>query len=149
MVNQNSLSKSRSTLGFTLIELLIVILVMGILSAVVLMAVGNANRTANLTACKTDVQTYASALQGWKNDNRGYAVPGTTTNVTLSKLVEEGYLSSQILTDPRKTYSLALAFSGSTAQIQISKVGGSTTGTFNVDSPSASADTACKSALGI
>lgn len=149
MVTKNLFKKFRSESGFTLLELLIVIIVMGILSTIVLMAVGNANRTANLTACKADVQAYASALQGWKNDHRGYLIPGTATNVTLSDLVGEGYLSSQILNDPKKTYSLSITFNNPGAQVRIARVGGSGSGVFNIESSSASADVECRKALGM
>jgi prepilin-type N-terminal cleavage/methylation domain-containing protein len=141
--------KLKSTSGFTLIELLVVIIVIGVLSAIALLAVGNANRSANLTACKTDVQTVASALQGWKNDYLGYTIPGTSTNPTFGNLVEKGYLSSQILSDPQKAYSLSLSFTGSSAQIQISGNGGTGTGSFDIENASASVDAQCRKALGM
>jgi general secretion pathway protein G len=47
--------------GFTLIELLIVIVILGVLSAIVVFAVGGITDRGNLAACKAEVKTIAVA----------------------------------------------------------------------------------------
>ena len=52
--------------GFTLVELLIVIVIMGILAGIVVFAVGNLTRSANQNACKTEADTFETAIQAYK-----------------------------------------------------------------------------------
>jgi len=47
--------------GFTLVELLVVIVILGILAAVVVFAVGGINDKGQDSACKTDTQTIRTA----------------------------------------------------------------------------------------
>ena len=67
---------------------MMVIIVLGILSAIVIGAIGNAKNTANLNGCKADVQTVASALMGYQNDFNSYKVGGSASgaDVTLDDL---------------------------------------------------------------
>ncbi|MDQ1686646.1 MAG: ral secretion pathway protein [Frankiaceae bacterium] len=52
--------------GFTLIELLIVIVILGILAAIVVFAVGSATSDSKLSACKADKKTLGVALEAYK-----------------------------------------------------------------------------------
>jgi type II secretion system protein G len=52
--------------GFTLIELLIVIVILGILAAIVVFAVGSATTDSKLGACKADKKTIETALEAYK-----------------------------------------------------------------------------------
>lgn len=58
--------------GFTLIELLIVIVILGILSAVVVFAVGGISDRGNVAACKTDRSTVEVAVEAYKAKTGNY-----------------------------------------------------------------------------
>ena len=75
--------------GFTLIELLIVIVVLGILAAVVVFALGSVTGDAKKSACNADANTVATAVQAFDAQNapNNIAVEGSTYatyNVTLN-----------------------------------------------------------------
>ncbi|NTV31174.1 prepilin-type N-terminal cleavage/methylation domain-containing protein [candidate division WWE3 bacterium] len=79
----------KNTKGFTLIELLVVIAVLGILAAVVLVAIDPRERIneANDAGAKNDVSQVATALESlYTNSNGSY------TGATLAGLVSSGYL---------------------------------------------------------
>jgi len=139
---------ARSSAGFTLIELMMVIIVLGILSAIVIGAIGNAKNTANLNGCKADVQTVASALMGYQNDFNSYKVGGSASgaNVTLDDLANLNYLTKQAFGDPDKTYSVSAKIAGTRGQVQVV---GKSTATFDVESASSSIDATCRTALGM
>lgn len=61
-------SKSLSAKGFTLIELLVVIVILGILAAVVIFAVGSVQERAQKNSCKTDAKTLKTALVAWNTE---------------------------------------------------------------------------------
>ena len=59
--------------GFTLVELLVVIVILGILAAVVVFAVGGTTDNAQKNACKAEESTIASAVEAYRAnpDNNG------------------------------------------------------------------------------
>jgi general secretion pathway protein G len=66
------LQEKRNEEGFTLIELLIVIIVLGILAAIVVFAVGTTRDDAAANACKTDVKAVQLAAEAYKTRTGAY-----------------------------------------------------------------------------
>ena len=64
--------KSVGAKGFTLIELLVVIIILGILAAVAIFAVGSINERAKVNACKTENGTVQTAAEAWNAQTGSY-----------------------------------------------------------------------------
>src|SRR5665213_2340918 len=94
--------------GFTLLELLIVIVVLGILSGIVVFALGGVTSAGAAAACNTDAGTVNLAVEAYDMQT-GY-VPGSNTVAapTASNLVSGGYLQSF----PSSTYYTITIVSG-------------------------------------
>ncbi len=74
--------------GFTLIELLIVIVILGILAAVVVFAVGGVTNKGNQAACQSDVKTMEVAAEAFYAQNgTGAAALSAATPTTPPDLV--------------------------------------------------------------
>jgi general secretion pathway protein G len=79
----NSLNRRRDEKGFTLIELLIVIIILGILAAIVVFAVGSSRSDAVANSCKTNVKSVQLDLEailtksGTYPDTQAHATTGT------------------------------------------------------------------------
>ena len=66
------LRDARHDEGFTLIELLIVIIILGILAAIVIFAVGGLSGQGATEACKTDGKTIDTAAEAYYAKNGNY-----------------------------------------------------------------------------
>jgi prepilin-type N-terminal cleavage/methylation domain-containing protein len=71
--------------GFTLIELLIVIVILGVLSAIVVFAVGSTGKNAASAACQTDTKTVETAVEAYKAEV-------TTYPASMNAIITAGYL---------------------------------------------------------
>lgn len=94
----------RNERGFTLIELLVVIAIIGVLAALVLAALGSAQKGSRDAARKSDLNQYKSAMASYYADKNVYPT-GTTTatqitssaNEPLSSLKGANYLSADLI----------------------------------------------------
>ncbi|MCB0977119.1 MAG: prepilin-type N-terminal cleavage/methylation domain-containing protein, partial [Acidimicrobiales bacterium] len=72
--------------GFTLIELLVVIIILGILAAVAIFAIGGIRDNAEESACKTEVGTVETAIAAWMVTNTAAPNTGITDWTDLENL---------------------------------------------------------------
>lgn len=72
--------------GFTLIELLMVIVILGVLSSVVVIAVGNSRQRGAVAACKADTTAVATALEAYKAENAAYPAANAWASLTPNYL---------------------------------------------------------------
>ena len=110
-VPESSESGGPTNEGFTLIELLIVIVVLGILAAVVIFALGGITGKTAEASCSADGATVATALQDFKTEN-----PGVTASTTLLTTATDGgpYLQAWPSNSPHYFFEISFTVNPTT-----------------------------------
>lgn len=80
--------------GFSLIELLIVVLIIGVLSALLVRLGSYAWDKANRSTTQAEIHMIANALEQYKQDNGDYTNSPTPSALPLLVLYQRGYLKS-------------------------------------------------------
>jgi prepilin-type N-terminal cleavage/methylation domain-containing protein len=86
---QASMRKHREgEAGFTLVELLVVIVILGVLAAIVVFAVGGISNKSKSAACNSDVATVQTAEEAYYAQNNVYVpISGTAPTLLSANLI--------------------------------------------------------------
>ena len=80
--------------GFTLIELLVVIVILGVLAAVVVFAVGGITDKGKASSCTIEVRTVNTALQAYNAKSATNTYPTGTVSEMFTTLKNAGLLQT-------------------------------------------------------
>jgi general secretion pathway protein G len=94
--------------GFTLIELLIVIVILGVLAAIVVFAVGGINDTSKQSACKSDYKNVEIAAEAYYANANPHAYAPDIATLVSSKFLREA---------PSTSNGYTISYNGTTGAV--------------------------------
>jgi prepilin-type N-terminal cleavage/methylation domain-containing protein len=108
-------TERRRESGFTLIELLIVIVILGILAAIVVFAVGNTGKDSAKSACKSDAKTLETAQESYYAEHNNTYAADAAALVTAKYLKEVPNGGSHYSVDTDNTGAVNVTIGSATA----------------------------------
>ncbi len=107
----------RSQAGFTLIELLIVVVILGILTAIAIPKFSSSKEQAYVSQMRSDLRNMATAQTAWEADNGTFYngpvpaaglvySPGPSVTVTISNVTPTGWAATATHTGTTRTCAI-------------------------------------------
>ncbi len=128
--------------GFTLIELLIVVIILGILAAIVVFAVGQTRGESLTATCRTDVKSIQLAAEAVKTHEGGY--PSAQTGLLATSTSTNGAVLKSWPDSSNLSFAYSGSGTGSTSTYSLTVGGGKVKGgTLTPDSTDRDVDDAC------
>ena len=132
--------------GFTLIELLIVIVVLGILAATVVFALGGVTGQSAVAACNSDAKSYQIAVAALENAPTGATIPNKTSQLVPTYLHQASSNSQYVIALSGDTLTGTTKFPTSGAVAGHVYVGPPNTRLVDYDLQTSSPATGCNAA---